>query len=90
MDFFGDKTYFFKVYASCRYTYFQSSAFMKGTQQNFADPKFQLPPATMPITRAQVPRSPAAQLRANMPLGPLRATCHFGGLFVLHQHSTLW
>jgi hypothetical protein len=63
---------------------------MKGTQKKIADPKFQLSSATMPITRAQVPRTPAAELRANMQLDVLRATCQFVGRFVLHQHSTLW
>ena len=44
----------------------------------------------MPITRAQVLRTPAAQLLANMQLGALRGTCQSLGLFVLQQHSTLW
>ncbi len=39
----------------------------------------------MPITRAQVPRTPAAQLRENMQLDCVRATCQSLRRFVLHR-----
>ena len=63
---------------------------MKRAPKNCADPTLQVSAATMPITRAQVPRTPAAQLRGNMQLGALRSTCLSLGRFELHQHSTLW
>jgi hypothetical protein len=44
----------------------------------------------MPITRAQVPRIPAAHIRANVQFGALGGTCHYLGRFVMLQHSALW
>ena len=81
---------FFEGYSWCRYKYFYLSGLMKRAPKKCADPKFQLAAATMPITRAQVPPPPAAELCANMQLGALRGTCYSLAPFVLHQHSALW